>query len=132
MDITMFVSAIVEHGFSNGLLIGFVVYFINRDKRRDKEIDALKDGFNTQITTILADGVRREDIMRSEAEKREQLMRSESDRRDASFTRSIDGLNDTMGKMTDGLNEMRKAFVVVDVRLQNIEGRVTGRTNSNG
>ena len=114
-------SKVIEIGITPTLLLTFVLYFLKRDNRHDKQLDDLKQNFKEQITTLLAEGVRREEIMRTEAEKREAIMRGESERRDVMFSKSIDSLDTTMEKMSDCMDDMKKAFLQMDFRLQNIE-----------
>jgi len=132
MDAATIIGVFIEHGLHNGMLIAFIIYFFYRDKRRDKEMDGINDGFDKRMNALLADGVRREDIMRSEFDKREKHMRQEAERRDNAFMRSLDGLNETMREMSSGIADMKNAFVKMDFRLQNIESQSDRRPPTDG
>ena len=127
MDITGLISMIVEMGLTPGLLVIFIIFFFKQDKRRDEQYDKIRENFKSQMDGILAESIRREEKMRIESEKREQIMRQESERREVMITRSIDGLNNTMAKMSDCMSDMKEAFIQMDMRLQNVESKVTER-----
>ena len=127
---------IMTLGITPAYLLLFALYTFRRDKKRDDEMDkqmAARDNFWTKETqssqevfrklvdTHLADGIRREELMRQESEKRENIIRQEAEKREAMLMRTIDGFGDSMKQLSDTMGEMNKTLIKIDFRLTNIE-----------
>jgi hypothetical protein len=92
-----------------------------KDELWKRELNTSNAIFRELINSNLADGIRREEIMRQESEKRENIIRLEAEKREQMLMRTVDGLGATMEKISDSMNEMSKVMVQIDFRLTNIE-----------
>ena len=146
MEYTALLGKIIEIGITPALLIVFVLYFLKREGRREeqqedqlvkrderwqKELETSNASFKELVNVLLAEGTRREEIMRSEAEKREKIMRQEAEKREAALMRTVDGFSQSTEKICETMDEMKKAFIQMEVRLKNIENK-TERWSAGG
>jgi len=137
------IELITHLGLVPAILGGFMLLFFKMEKRSEQKRDeqtAAKDEqiaardeffkremqdsnetFRRLMDTHLAEGVRREEQLRQEAEKRESILRQETEKREAMFMRTIDRFGDNMDKLSDSIGEMSKTLVQMDYRLGSIE-----------
>lgn len=128
MDMAVWLKAILEIGVTPALLLAFILYFFDRDRRRDKQLDDMNASFKERENLMIAESARREEIMRTEAEKREKIMRQEAEKRECTLMRTIEGFSRTMEKISDAMGEMKNAFTQMECKIESIESKIQNKT----
>jgi len=141
MDFATLAGLIVDIGIIPALLGIFMCFFFKREKKREDYLTtrdsewtsaldncnrAAQDSSQELMKILLAEGSRREELMRIESEKRENILRQESEKREAMLMRTIDGIGNSMEKLSTSLGDMSKTLVKIDFRLTNIENGQRG------
>ena len=136
MDFGTVLAWIVEFGVMPVIVSVFIYHFVKRDKKRDEYLakrdkdwteslekcnETAQKGSQEMMNRLLAEGARREELMRQESDKRETILRQEAEKREANMTRTIDGFGASMEKLSNSMNSMNNTLVKIDFRLTNIE-----------
>jgi hypothetical protein len=136
MDFATMLAWIVEYGVMPVIVSIFIYHFVKRDKKRDEYLakrdkdwaeslekcnETAQKGSQEMVNRLLAEGARREELMRQESDKRETILRQESEKREANMMRTIDGFGTSMEKLSDSMNSMSNTLVKIDFRLTSIE-----------
>jgi len=139
MELAGVIEIITAYGIIPGLFFLFILYYIKKEKRREEkreeqmsaqtehwknEMVQSNEIFRKLVDTHLAEGIRREELMRQEAEKRENIIRQESEKREAMLMRTIDDFGGSMEKLSDSMNEISKTLVQIDFRITNMEQNI--------
>lgn len=142
MDLTTIIKAVIEIGMTAALLIIFVKYFIDRDKRRDEQLkeqstyflerDKQHDeklqqqykNFRDRENILIAESTRREEILRQESDKREKMLRQESSKREGDLLITIEGFSKTMQKISDAMEDIKGCHVKMESEIEGIKNTI--------
>lgn len=141
MEFTALLGFIAEIGLMPALIGAFAYYFFKREKKReeylaerdkewsktlDKNNETAYQGSQELMKVLLAEGSRREELMRQESQKREDIIRQEAEKRENMLMHTINGFSNNMEKLSNSLINMDKTLVQIDVRLTNMENNQKG------
>lgn len=129
------IKSIIEIGITPVLLLVFVYYFLQKSKGDDKRVkDAYMDAQNKIEETnknarehesvMLAESVKREELIRQESEKRETLLRKEAEKRESMLMLNMEKITDSMNSITKTLDKIENSFSGIENRLEKIEHKV--------
>ncbi|MCL2188464.1 MAG: hypothetical protein FWC16_00605 [Defluviitaleaceae bacterium] len=131
MEFANILTAIEENGLTLVLLVVFIILYVQQSRRQETLYVELKENFKERVDTIIADGVRREELVRNETAKREALIREDSSRRDRMFTDSLEKHAASMDKMAVCMDEIKTAFMQMDFQVKGI-GKAVERLEQSG
>ena len=134
-DFTQVLSGALNVGLAASLLVVFVMYFINHDKKRDEIMRSQTEKYDAHIkeqfksfyereNMLLAEKARSEELLRGEAASREKLLREEALKRESFLIRAIEETSQTMKEISKTLADIKSAGLKVENKVDRIEGIV--------
>ena len=144
IEATSFVDMVAAYGIVPAIVIAFGIYYLRREKNRDEtrdnqiaqrdelwkeELKKSNETFKGLVDVYLAEGTRREQQLREDAERREDIIRKEAEKRETILMRTIDGFSESNAKLSNSINEMSKTLVQMELRMTNIETNQKKKSN---
>ena len=134
MDLYVITQTVLELGVMPAILLVFIWYFLKRDKHRDEQLEAANKSRDDKLEAIredfrerIAEGVKREELIRAEAKQQEASILQVADKREKELLRIIDINGKALEKACSTLDEIKNTLMQMEFRVKNIENCIGGK-----
>lgn len=148
-DVGTLVDIVSNYGIPSVLLLVFVIYFMSKDKQREKDMRQMiedtakkdaeqKAAYEKSIADIRnsnqeirnnmkEDSKKRENILKEEAMKRENLLREESNKREQALMFNMEKQGESLKEVSSTMSKIENAVSIVLTRIEKLEEKIDRR-----